>query len=306
MKATMAWRCRACDDLVKDYLCVPLDEDEDPEEEELEEEEPQEEEDMDIDDEEDKNESKLTFPYEEPKDKTVPASLHEVGESSTAHFLQEDSDGLFPGLMQRDIKSLFDRMTSLSRRLCGRDTMHVVVEKKGKGKDEYYEKAECKKLKKELEEARFSNTLLRMQNERVKRDLYWTRVRAHEFYREMIRMGFVMMPPKSAPMTQAAIQRMIKESVDVAIAVERARQANVKNNARGSGPVRGQDTAPVVCKCIFARFMKCNPIVFRGTEGTIELQRWFEKTEGVFGISECAEGKKVKFADATLKGPALT
>ncbi|GJS45270.1 hypothetical protein Tco_0595391 [Tanacetum coccineum] len=24
MKATMAWRCRACDDLVKDYLCVPL------------------------------------------------------------------------------------------------------------------------------------------------------------------------------------------------------------------------------------------------------------------------------------------
>ncbi|GKD62964.1 hypothetical protein Tco_1305072 [Tanacetum coccineum] len=25
MKATMAWRCRACDDLVKDYLCVPYD-----------------------------------------------------------------------------------------------------------------------------------------------------------------------------------------------------------------------------------------------------------------------------------------
>ncbi|GKA21389.1 hypothetical protein Tco_0701378 [Tanacetum coccineum] len=24
MKATMAWRCRAYDDLVKDYLCVPL------------------------------------------------------------------------------------------------------------------------------------------------------------------------------------------------------------------------------------------------------------------------------------------
>ncbi|GJR23936.1 hypothetical protein Tco_0972463 [Tanacetum coccineum] len=52
------------------------------------------------------------------------------------------------------------------------------------------EKAECKKLKKELEEARLSNTLLRMQNERVERDLYWTRVRAHEFYR-MIRRGFV-------------------------------------------------------------------------------------------------------------------
>nr|GEY99965.1 hypothetical protein [Tanacetum cinerariifolium] len=43
----------------------------------------------------------------------------------------------------------------------------------------------------ELEEARFSNTFLRMQNDRVERDLYWTRVQAHEFYQEMIRRGFV-------------------------------------------------------------------------------------------------------------------
>ncbi|GJW28556.1 putative reverse transcriptase domain-containing protein [Tanacetum coccineum] len=47
------------------------------------------------------------------------------------------------------------------------------------------EKAECKKLKKELEEARLNNTFLRMQNEQVERDL--------------------IMPPKSAPMTQATI-----------------------------------------------------------------------------------------------------
>ncbi|GJZ98536.1 putative reverse transcriptase domain-containing protein, partial [Tanacetum coccineum] len=38
----------------------------------------------------------------------------------------------------------------------------------------------------------------------------------------------------------------------------------------------------------------------------VKLQRWFEKTEMVFGISECAKGKKVKFAAATLQGPALT
>ncbi|GKG22250.1 hypothetical protein Tco_0387553 [Tanacetum coccineum] len=89
-------------------------------------------------------------------------------------------------------------MTSLSRRLCGRETTHALVKNKGKAKDKYYgklitdlgnevrysveegttamenlvkklgnaeEKAECKKLKKELEEARLSNTLLRMQNE---------------------------------------------------------------------------------------------------------------------------------------------
>ncbi|GKB46243.1 hypothetical protein Tco_0896996 [Tanacetum coccineum] len=96
------------------------------------------------------------------------------------------------------------------------------------------------------------------------------------------------MPPKSTPMTQAAIRRMIKESVDAAIATE------------------GRDTAPAVRECTFARLMKCNPAVFHGVEGAIELQRWFEKTKSVFEISECGEGKKVKFVVATLEGPALT
>nr|GEY02541.1 hypothetical protein [Tanacetum cinerariifolium] len=109
------------------------------------------------------------------------------------------------------------------------------------------ERAECKKLKKELEEAKFSNTLLSMQKERVERDLYWTRVHAHEFYRELIRRGVVIMPPKSVPLTQAAIQRMIKESVDAAITAERPRQANAKNNTIGSGSkwnARAMTTAP--------------------------------------------------------------
>nr|GEU95966.1 hypothetical protein [Tanacetum cinerariifolium] len=79
-------------------------------------------------------------------------------------------------------------------------------------------------------------------------------------------------------MTQAAIRRMIKDSVDAAIVVERARQANVRNDASGSKPVRG----------------------------AVELRRWFQKTKSVFEISECAEGKKVKFAAGTLKGPTLT
>nr|GEW65256.1 reverse transcriptase domain-containing protein [Tanacetum cinerariifolium] len=89
------------------------------------------------------------------------------------------------------------------------------------------------------------------------------------------------MPPKSAPLTQAAIRRMMKENVDAAISDERARQANVGNDARGSGPVRGQDVTPAVRECTFAGFMKCNPTAFY-------------------------EGKKVKFAAATLRGPALT
>ncbi|GJU22002.1 hypothetical protein Tco_1155344 [Tanacetum coccineum] len=142
---------------------ILVDEDEDPEEEEFEEEEePQEEEeDMNIDDEEDENEPELTFPYEEadplnlpppasdsdpedvlevedtvePEDESVPASVHEVGESSTATFLREDGDRLLPGFMRRDIDSLFGRIASLSRRVCGRETAHALVEKNGKAKD---------------------------------------------------------------------------------------------------------------------------------------------------------------------------
>ncbi|GKE96191.1 putative reverse transcriptase domain-containing protein, partial [Tanacetum coccineum] len=64
------------------------------------------------------------------------------------------------------------------------------------------------------------------------------------------------------------------------------KHVNARNDARGSGPVRSQDVAPAVRECPFAR--------------------WFEKTKSVFGINECVEGKKVKFAAATLQGPALT
>ncbi|GJY15732.1 hypothetical protein Tco_0386154 [Tanacetum coccineum] len=157
----------------------------------------------------------------EPEIETVPVSVYEVGESYNAAIPREDGDSLLLGFMRRDI---FDRMVNFSRRLYVRETAHALVEKKGKAKDKFYgklildlgnevrssveqgttameklverlgnteDKVKCKKLKKELEEARLSNTFLRMQNEQVERDLYWTRVRAHEFYQEMFRKEFV-------------------------------------------------------------------------------------------------------------------
>ncbi|GJU42001.1 hypothetical protein Tco_1194958 [Tanacetum coccineum] len=123
----------------------------------------------------------------EHEDETFPVSIYEVGESSTAAIPREDGDRLLPGFMRRDIDSLFGRMVNFSRRLCGRETAYALVEKKGKAKDKFYgklildlgnevrfsmeqgtaameklvekisnveKKAECKKLKKELEEAR--------------------------------------------------------------------------------------------------------------------------------------------------------
>ncbi|GKE50539.1 hypothetical protein Tco_1481797 [Tanacetum coccineum] len=184
------------------------DEDEDTEEDKFEEEEdPQEDEDdMEIDIEEDKNEPELTYPYEEvdPLNPPLPASEFEPDNEIEVENLIKHEDETVP-------VSVYE-MT------------HALVKKKGESKDRFYgklildlgnevrssveqgtaameklveklenveEKAKCKKLKKELEEARLSNIFLRMQNERVERDLYWTRVQAHEFYQEMICRGFV-------------------------------------------------------------------------------------------------------------------
>nr|GEX79801.1 putative reverse transcriptase domain-containing protein [Tanacetum cinerariifolium] len=231
---------------------VLKDENEDPEEEEY----------MEVDIEEDDNEPKLTYPYE------------------------EDSDGLLPGLMRRDIYSLFGRMASLSRQLCGRETAHALVEKKGKVKDEYYGKLILDLGNKVREERPNKAIDVLVEDEKSP--------------------SSEIMPLKSTPLTQAAVRRMIKESDDATISVEQARHANAGNDARGSGRVKGQDAALAIRKCTFARFMKCNPTIFHSIKGDVELRRWFKKTESVFGISECAEGKKVKFSTATLQGHYLT
>ncbi|GKG23930.1 hypothetical protein Tco_0391966, partial [Tanacetum coccineum] len=106
----------------------------------------------------------------EHEDEIILASVHEVGESSTAPFLREDSNGLLPGLTRRDINSLFGKakdeyygklILDLGNEVHfsmeqGMAAMKKLVEKLGNA----VEKAECKKLKKELEKARFGDTFL--------------------------------------------------------------------------------------------------------------------------------------------------
>ncbi|GKA08257.1 hypothetical protein Tco_0687588 [Tanacetum coccineum] len=156
---------------------VLVDEDEDPKEEEFEEEEePQEEDkdDMEVDIKEDKNEPELTYPYEEvdPLNPPPPASDSKPEDVIEVEDTIESEDETVPASVHE---------------VEGTAAMENLVKKLGNTK----EKVECKKLKKELEETMFSNTHLCMQNERVERDLYWTRVRAHELYQEMIHRVFV-------------------------------------------------------------------------------------------------------------------
>nr|GEV50981.1 hypothetical protein [Tanacetum cinerariifolium] len=273
----------------------------------------------------------------ESKDETVPASVHEVGESSIALFIREDGDGLLFGLMRNSINSFFGWMTSLSRRPCGRETAHALVEKKGKAKNKYYgklildlerpneaidvlvenEKSPSSKLRESVDaaiaakrarhanaknDARGSGPVRGQDSAHVVHECtfagfmkcnptvfavlkelsnYKDGLRRLRVFLESVNVHRArrILPPQSAPLTQSAIRRMIKESVDAAIASERARHANAGNDARGSGPVRGQDAVHDVREFTFIGFMKCNPNAFHSTEGAIELQRCFEKTK---------------------------
>nr|GEY79261.1 putative reverse transcriptase domain-containing protein [Tanacetum cinerariifolium] len=175
---------------------------------------------MKVDIEEDKNELESTYPYKEVDslNPLPPASQSEPGDVIKVEDTVESKDETVLASVH-EVDDFSFEMTVWSR-----------VEKKGKANEEYYdrlildlEKDECKKLKKELEEARFSNTLLRLQNERV--------------------LEFELMS------SIERLFRMIKESVDDAIPADRARHASTGNDARGFRPVRGQDVAPVVQFC---------------------------------------------------------
>ncbi|GJU35708.1 hypothetical protein Tco_1184062 [Tanacetum coccineum] len=58
--------------------------------------------------------------------------------------------------------------------------------------------------------------------------------------------------------------------------------------------------------CTYKEFCAVMQGNFQGTKGAIALTRWFEKLESQFGISNIAEGDRVKFASSTLLDSALT
>ncbi|GJT50444.1 putative reverse transcriptase domain-containing protein [Tanacetum coccineum] len=116
------------------------------------------------------------------------------------------------------------------------------------------------------------------------------------------------MPPKrtstsEAPaMTQAAIRKLVADSVATTLEAQAATMANADNTNRNTR----EREAPVARKCSYKEFMSCQPINFKGTKGAVGLIRWFERTELVFSRSNCTEDCKVKFATGTLTEEALS
>ncbi|GKB17352.1 hypothetical protein Tco_0851275 [Tanacetum coccineum] len=113
------------------------------------------------------------------------------------------------------------------------------------------------------------------------------------------------MPPKrtstsEAPaMTQAAIRKLVADSVTAALEAQAANMENTDNITRPR-------EALVVRQCSYKEFISCQPINFKGSEGAVGLICWFERTELVFSRSNCTKDCKVKFTIGTLIEEALS
>ncbi|GKA83629.1 reverse transcriptase domain-containing protein [Tanacetum coccineum] len=120
--------------------------------------------------------------------------------------------------------------------------------------------------------------------------------------------SLISMPPKrtstsAAPaMTQAAIRQLITDGIAAALEAQAAAMANADNPNRNTGPRE----IPVAKRGNYKEFISCQPFYFNGTEGAVELIRWFERTESVFSRSNCAEENRVTFATGTLTDDALS
>ncbi|GKD12170.1 hypothetical protein Tco_1196577, partial [Tanacetum coccineum] len=116
------------------------------------------------------------------------------------------------------------------------------------------------------------------------------------------------MPPKrtstsEAPtMTEAAIKKLVADSVTTALEAQAVTIANADNTNRNTG----ERETHVARKCSYKEFMSCQPINFKGTNGAVCLIRWFERTKSVFSRSNCTEDCKVKFATGTLTEEAIS
>ncbi|GJT68146.1 hypothetical protein Tco_1019626 [Tanacetum coccineum] len=111
------------------------------------------------------------------------------------------------------------------------------------------------------------------------------------------------MSTSEAPaMTQAAIRKLVADSVVAALEAQAATMANTDNPNRNIGP---RET-PAARSGNYKEFISCQPFYFNGTEGAVGLIRWFERTESVFSRSNCVEENKVAFATGTLTDDALS
>ncbi|GJR31001.1 hypothetical protein Tco_1107233 [Tanacetum coccineum] len=117
-----------------------------------------------------------------------------------------------------------------------------------------------------------------------------------------------IMPPKRTSTSETpvitldAIRQLINDGISSALKAQAAAMATSDNSNRNTEPRE----IPVAKRGNYKEFINCQPFYFNGTEGAVDLIRWFERTESVFSRSKCAEEDRVTFATGTLTDDALS
>nr|GEW09025.1 reverse transcriptase domain-containing protein [Tanacetum cinerariifolium] len=198
------------------------------------------------------------------------------------------------------------------------------------------ESGENTTLKKRLAETETKLVWARMERDTAKRRLHESRVWNKIFYLDMVCIEAVLKPPcndvntqclrkKSKnstsdgtegpfephgphTMSKARMHKIIRDQVTTSMAEFMANMnygtggagadgARAGGNGVGAGPA-----APEIIGCTYITFMKCEPHLFKGTEGAVGLCQWFEKLESVFQISDCKERDKTELKGTDING----
>nr|GEZ60446.1 reverse transcriptase domain-containing protein [Tanacetum cinerariifolium] len=106
----------------------------------------------------------------------------------------------------------------------------------------------------------------------------------------------------ASTMSQAAIRKLVLDSVAAALKTQTTTTEKADNSIRNTRPRE----IHVAERGNYKEFISCQPFYFKCMEGVIELIRLFKRTKLVFSRSNCDEENKVAFAIGTLTDDALS
>ncbi|GJY27634.1 hypothetical protein Tco_0403401 [Tanacetum coccineum] len=132
------------------------------------------------------------------------------------------------------------------------------------------------KLKIELERVRYQNIKLQKKKLGQKDKITFAHYRISDL-EKIIEKNPSSMPPKrkstseTPAITLTAIQQLINDGISSALKAQGASMASASNPNKNTRPTG----TPVVKTGNYKEFVSCQPFYFNGTEGAVDLIRWF-------------------------------
>ncbi|GJU37774.1 hypothetical protein Tco_1186128 [Tanacetum coccineum] len=151
-----------------------------------------------------------------------------------------------------------------------------------------------------IEEGRIDRMIIQRNSDKLKIELEKVCSQINKLQKKM--------PPKrtltseTPAITLDVIQQLIANGIATTLKAQAAIMASASNPNRNIRPTG----IPITKTGNYKEFVICQPFYFNGTEGGVDLIRWFERTESVFSHSNYAEEYKVTFATGTLIDDALS